>query len=85
MYELPECWFVSEPRRMEQDHGDFLSQPEILSFERRLMEVVHELNMKRVSIRAVRTTFWFDTKTTSQNNMHGEIKKKLCLLHSCSN
>ena len=70
---------------MEQDHRDFLSQPEILSFERRLMEVVHELNMKRVSVGAASSTFWFDTKTTSQNNMHVEIKRKLCLLHSCSN
>ncbi|XP_033606151.1 leucine-rich repeat-containing protein 45 isoform X2 [Cryptotermes secundus] len=32
---------------MEQVQNDFLSQPEFLSFERRLMEVVHELNMKR--------------------------------------
>jgi len=46
---------------MEQDHKDFLSQPEILSFERRLMEVVHELNMKRASIRAISTAYWFDT------------------------
>jgi len=49
---------------MEQDHKDFLSQPEILSFERQLMEVVYELNMKRVSIRAMSTAYWFDTRNS---------------------
>jgi hypothetical protein len=33
---------------MEEAQNDFLSQPEFLSFERRLIEIVHELNMKRV-------------------------------------
>jgi hypothetical protein len=33
---------------MEQEQKDFLSQSDFLSFEIRLTEAVHELNMKRV-------------------------------------
>jgi len=33
---------------MEQDQNDFLPQPELLLFETRLTEVLHELNIKRV-------------------------------------
>jgi hypothetical protein len=33
---------------MDQEQQDVLSQPEFLSFEIRLTEAMHELNMKRV-------------------------------------
>jgi hypothetical protein len=33
---------------MDQDQSDVFSEPEFLSFEIRLTEAVHELNMKRV-------------------------------------
>jgi hypothetical protein len=49
---------------MEQDHNNFLAQPEFLSFERRLMEVVHELNMKRVGVQAVSKANWFDARNS---------------------